>query len=62
MTALTLGVGFVRPALAPRPSVEHWLALVILLAALALPDCCLSGEHLFGAGMDSFGPICRAGL
>jgi hypothetical protein len=41
---------------------EHWLALFIVAAGIALPDCCLTGHHLFGAGMETFGPICRANL
>ena len=54
MTALALPV----PVTAPRGAV--WLALALLLAALLLPDCCLNGRHAFGAGMETFGPICRA--
>jgi hypothetical protein len=51
-----------RPALAfPAPS-AHWLALLVVLAGIALPDCCRNGRHLSGVGMDSFGPICRARL
>jgi hypothetical protein len=38
----------------------RWLALFAVVAAMATPDCCLTGRHLFGAGMDAFGPICRA--
>ena len=49
-------------ARAPVIRAEHWLALLILMAGMALPDCCLTGHHLFGAGMESFGPICRANL
>jgi hypothetical protein len=43
----------------PRP-LHHWLALIVVLAGIALPDCCLNGRHLFGAGMETFGPICHA--
>ncbi len=42
------------------PRAEHWLALFLVLAAMALPDCCLTGHHMFGLGMESFSPICRA--
>lgn len=49
-----------RPAYAFGPPRIHWLALLFVLAGIALPDCCLNGHHMFGAGMDSFGPICRA--
>jgi len=45
-----------------RIRAEHWLALFVVLAGMALPDCCLTGHHMFGAGMESFGPICRASL
>jgi len=50
------------PEFAWPPSIraEHWLALVIVLAGMALPDCCLTGHHLFGDGMEAFGPICHA--
>lgn len=63
MTAMALSAR--RPEFAwagrvPRPRAEHWLALVVVLAGMALPDCCLTGHHLFGAGMESFGPICHA--
>lgn len=43
------------------PSAQ-WLAMLVMVAGIALPDCCLNGRHMFGAGMDSFGPICRARL
>ena len=35
-------------------------ALALLLAGMAVPDCCLSGAHAFGAGMETFTAICRA--
>lgn len=38
----------------------RWLALFAVLAGMATPDCCLAGRHMFGAGMDEFGPICHA--
>ena len=38
----------------------RWLAVFILLAGVALPDCCLNGSHGFGAGMETWGAICRA--
>jgi hypothetical protein len=65
MTAFALSS--LRPApswfsRAPSLRAEHWLALAIVVAAITLPDCCLNGHHLFGAGMESFGPICRASL
>ena len=34
--------------------------LFLLLAGIALPDCCLNGSHAIGSGMGSFGAICRA--
>ena len=40
----------------------HWLALFVVLAGIALPDCCLTGRHMHGAGMEAFGAICRARL
>jgi hypothetical protein len=65
MTALALSTR--RPEFdwatrVPRLRAEHWLALVVVLVGMALPDCCLTGHHLFGAGMESFGPICHASL
>jgi hypothetical protein len=65
MTALAqsaLRLEFAWPARTPRLRAEHWLALVVVLVGMALPDCCLTGHHLFGAGMESFGPICHASL
>lgn len=44
----------------PLSRAARWLALVLVVAALATPDCCLSGAHLMGAGMDGFWPICHA--
>ena len=62
MTALTQST--LRPEFAwfvrAHHRAEHWLALFIVVAGMALPDCCLNGHHLFGVGMESFGPICRA--
>jgi len=53
-----------RPAaaipIAARPRAVHLLAAFVILAGVSLPDCCVSGRHLFGAGMESFGFICRA--
>jgi hypothetical protein len=43
---------------APRGAI--WFAIVLTFAALVLPDCCVNGQHAFGAGMSAFGPICRA--
>jgi hypothetical protein len=37
-----------------------WLALLILVAGIVAPDCCLTGHHRHGAGMEAFGFICRA--
>jgi len=52
---------FAIPLSAPAPlRGTIWLAIALAFAALLLPDCCLTGRHAFGAGMDSFGPICRA--
>ena len=48
--------------LAFRTPRGHWLALLVVLAGIALPDCCLNGRHMLGVGMDGFGPICRAGF
>jgi len=33
---------------------------VLALAALSLPDCCLTGRHAVGFGMEIFAPICSA--
>ena len=45
----------------PAPNVPglRWLALIVLITGIGLPDCCLNGSHAFGAGMDGFGAICR---
>jgi len=43
-----------------RAPSANWLAMLVVLTGIALPDCCLSGRHMFGAGMGTFGPICRA--
>lgn len=48
------------PAL--RAPNAHWLALFVVLAGIALPNCCLTGRHLHGAGMEAFGQVCRARL
>lgn len=45
-----------------RTPSAQWLAMLVVLTGIALPDCCLNGRHMFGAGMDSFGAICRARL
>ena len=63
MTAMALSAR--RPEFAwagrvPRLRAEHGWRWSSSLAGMALPDCCLTGHHLFGAGMESFGPICRA--
>jgi hypothetical protein len=42
-----------------RAPYAHWPALAIVFAALALPDCCLNGSHMYGLGMGALGPICR---
>jgi hypothetical protein len=49
---LSAGLAFRAPS-------AHWLALLVVLAGIALPDCCLNRRHAFGAGMDTFGAICR---
>jgi hypothetical protein len=59
---LALPLPFSWLARAPAIRAEHWLALFIVAAGMALPDCCLTGHHLFGAGMETFGPICHANL
>jgi hypothetical protein len=33
-------------------------AALIVLTALIAPDCCLTGSHAHGAGLDGFGPVC----
>jgi hypothetical protein len=38
----------------------RWLTLAFVVVAMTTPDCCLTGRHVFGQGMDAFGPICRA--
>ena len=48
------------PLSVPAPRGAVWLAIALALAVLVAPDCCLNGHHAFGAGMDAFGPICRA--
>ena len=63
MTALALSRAPRREssnAIAGTPRAVHWLAALVILAGISLPDCCISGRHLFGAGMESFGFICRA--
>jgi hypothetical protein len=40
----------------------RWTAVVVILAGMALPDCCLNGRHALGPGMEIFGSICRANL
>jgi hypothetical protein len=40
-----------------RPAV--WAALVAAFMILALPDCCLSGRHVAGFGMDAFAFVCH---
>jgi hypothetical protein len=40
----------------------RWLTFLLVLAAIGLPECCLSGSHGFGPGMENFGAICRARL
>jgi hypothetical protein len=45
---------------AVRPRSVHWLGLLVILAGISLPNCCLTGCHMFGAGMEEFGFICHA--
>jgi hypothetical protein len=45
-----------RDAVAQRAAA----AFVLALAALALPDCCLTGRHAIGFGMEIFAPMCHA--
>jgi hypothetical protein len=49
-----------RPA--AHPPNARWLALLLMLAAIGLPECCLNGSHGIGWGMENFGSICRARL
>jgi hypothetical protein len=42
----------------PRRAI--WAALVAAFAILALPDCCLSGRHSAGLGMDAFAFVCHS--
>jgi hypothetical protein len=35
-------------------------AFLLALAALALPDCCLTGRHAVGFDMGILAPICHA--
>ena len=50
----------VVPASLPAPRGAIWFTLALAFAALVLPDCCLTGRHAFGAGMNALGPICRS--
>ena len=54
--ALVLSPSPVRAA----PQAALWTAFLLALAALTLPDCCLTGRHTAGVGMAAFAPICRA--
>ena len=56
MTELALPI----PSWRTGAPVARWLGLFLLLAGIALPDCCLNGSHAIGSGMGSFGAICRA--
>jgi hypothetical protein len=63
MTSLALSDGSPPPSavgFAIRPRAVHWLSLLIVLAAISLPNCCLTGGHMFGAGLEEFGFVCRA--
>jgi hypothetical protein len=51
-----------EPALPISGGRARWLALFLFLAGIALPECCLSGSHAFGPGMETFGAICRASV
>ena len=48
------------PALLALRRATLWTALGLALAALVLPDCCLSGRHGAGFGMEIYAPICHA--
>ncbi len=43
---------------APRP--VHLAAFAFVFFAIAAPDCCITGHHAAGFGMEAFGSICRA--
>ncbi len=64
MKALALGNSLLWPNVGAvrRPSsrIRSAALAFVVFCAVALPDCCLNGSHRFGAGMDSFGAICRA--
>jgi hypothetical protein len=53
-------IAIVTPLPIPAQRFLFLLALLLAIAVMVLPDCCLNGRHAFGAGMDAFGPICRA--
>jgi hypothetical protein len=42
----------------PLPILARSFAALIVLTALIAPDCCLTGSHAHGAGLDGFGPVC----
>lgn len=42
------------------PRLKLWAAFAAALFALTLPDCCLSGRHAAGFGMELYGSICHA--
>jgi hypothetical protein len=58
MTALALVTPSRHIAAARRAALLTAFALA--LAALALPDCCLSGRHAAGFGMEALAGICHA--
>ena len=46
---------FARPK---KPEIV--VAFALALALSVLPDCCLTGSHAHGFGMDAFASICHA--
>jgi hypothetical protein len=42
------------------PRVALWAAFAFAFFAVTAPDCCITGHHAAGFGMEIFGSICRA--
>ncbi len=38
----------------------RWLAVLAAIAVMAIPDCCLTGRHRVGYGMEAFASICHS--
>jgi hypothetical protein len=69
MSALTMTTGDLGPlslrvaaslksARIALPGLARCFAALIVLTALIAPDCCLTGSHAHGPGLDGFGPVC----